>query len=139
MTMSLILIIVAVVVVGLILLMLITLTNKGPSNNLNKEEYQAKWLEIMHTVSNSPLSWQVAIMEADKLLDHALKQRHFAGDAMGDRMKSAKNIFSDNDIVWKSHKLRNRLAHEQNVQLSQKTTAKALTGYKKALRDLGAL
>jgi len=41
--------------------------------------------------------------------------------------------------VWYAHKLRNRLVHEPNVRLKKSEAQMALTGFRQALRDLGAL
>jgi transposase len=58
---------------------------------------------------------------------------------MGDRLKNARGSFMNNNAVWEAHKLRNRLAHEQNVQLNSFSVDQALKGFKAGLKDLGAL
>jgi hypothetical protein len=58
---------------------------------------------------------------------------------MGERLVAAQRTLSDNDAVWYAHKLRNRLVHEDNVRLTKRDVQKALSGFKQALRDLGAL
>ena len=52
-------------------------------------------------------------------------------------MKKAGQLFSDRNGIWSAHKLRNRIAHELDVKVSEKETRTALTQFKKALRDLG--
>ena len=81
----------------------------------------------------------LAVIDADKLLDEALKKKHFRGKTMGERLVSAQRSISDNDGVWYAHKLRNRLVHEPNVKLKKNEAQNALAGFKKALQDLGAL
>jgi hypothetical protein len=81
----------------------------------------------------------LAIIDADKLLDDALKKRHFKGKTMGERLVAAQKNLSDNDAVWFAHKLRNRLVHETNVRLKKRDVQKALSGFRQGLRDLGAL
>jgi hypothetical protein len=81
----------------------------------------------------------LAIVDADKLLDEALKKRHFRGKTMGERLVSAQRMISDNDAVWYAHKLRNRLVHEPNVRLKKKEAQAALAGFRQGLKDLGAL
>jgi hypothetical protein len=49
-----------------------------------------RWTEIKSMAnSNSEVSRKLAIMEADKLLDMALKNLYMAGDTLGERLKFA--------------------------------------------------
>lgn len=58
---------------------------------------------------------------------------------MGERMKSAQNAWSHPNHIW-GHKIRNRLAHDIEVKLSYTIFAlRALSAYKQALKDLGAI
>jgi hypothetical protein len=80
----------------------------------------------------------LAIIDADKLLDEALRKHRFKGKTMGERLVSAQRMISDNDAVWYAHKLRNRLVHEPNVRLKKNEARTALAGFRQGLRDLGA-
>lgn len=123
-------------VVGVVYLMIIN--KQGPL--LNVKRYQAKWLEIENSVRrDNAASWQLAIMNADKLLDQALRERRFKGQTMGERMKSAQKVWKNANHVWSAHKVRNQLAHEVNVQLNYDTTLRSLSAFKQALKDLGAI
>lgn len=123
-------------VVGVVYLMV--MTKQGPG--LNVKRYQTKWLEIENSIAkNNAASWQLAIMNADKLLDMALRDRRFKGQTMGERMKSAAKIWKNANHVWAAHKIRNQLAHEVNVQISYDTTLRSLSAFKQALKDLGAI
>jgi hypothetical protein len=105
---------------------------------LNQEYYQRKWSELLTRVK-TPDGMALAIIDADKLLDEALKKRHFKGKTMGERLVSAQRHLSDNDAVWFAHKLRNKLVHESNFRLKKRDVQKALAGFRQGLRDLGAL
>jgi hypothetical protein len=107
-------------------------------NKLNQEYYKSKWSELLTRVKTND-GMSLAVIDADKLLDDALKKRHFRGKTMGERLVAAQRTLSDNDAVWYAHKLRNRLVHEQNVRLKKRDVQKALAGFRQALRDLGAL
>ncbi len=123
-------------VVGVVYLMIIN--KQGPL--LNVKRYQAKWLEIENSVRrDNAASWQLAIMNADKLLDQALRERRFKGQTMGERMKAAQKVWKNANHVWSAHKVRNQLAHEVNVQLNYDTTLRSLSAFKQALKDLGAI
>jgi hypothetical protein len=76
------------------------------------------------------------IMEADKVLDKALKLLGFQG-SLGDKLKQAGPRFRDVNGVWSAHKLRNRLAHELNSSPSPEETKRAMRAFQAALKDLG--
>ncbi len=128
----------AVLVVAVVLFAGIGQLNKKRSG-LDQAYYVTQWKKIEGFKANGAAGSQVAVMEADKLLDHALKARGFAGTTMGERLKSAGKAFMNTNAVWDAHKLRNRLAHEQNVQLNAFNTDKTLASFKAGLKDLGAL
>ncbi len=127
-----------VLVVAVLLFAVITLTRRAPKT-LNREKYQTDWLTIEQSVSSEPGSWQLAVLNADKLLDRALKERNYKGNTMGERMVAAGRVFTKRDYVWAAHKLRNRLAHEEGITLTLKVAKQALASFKHALKDLGAL
>ena len=81
----------------------------------------------------------LALIDADKLLDEALKKRNYKGKTVGERLVSAQRDLSDNDGVWYAHKLRNRLVHEPTVRLRKNEAKNALAGFRQGLKDLGAL
>ena len=127
----------AVVLIGVGLMVLIALTRKSPKG-LNQQQYRSKWLKIEGAVTDDESSLHLAVLNADKLLDTALKARGFRGDTMGERMKSARSTFRSNDAVWAAHKLRNKIAHEE-ISVSPKLAKQALAAFKEALKDVGAL
>lgn len=104
---------------------------------LNTTYFQKKWLEAQNLCKDKT-TWPLAIINADKLLDEALKKRHYKGKTMGERMVSAQRMLSNNDGVWFGHKLRNRVVHE-DTKLREGDVKKALLGLRQALKDLGAL
>lgn len=127
-----------IALVATILLILITLVGRRIPKPLNKGYFTKEWCYLQAMCGNKD-TWPLAIINADKLLDTALKRRHFSGKTMGERMVSAQKKFSNNDGVWFAHKLRNRLVHEQDVTLREKDVKDALVGIRQALKDLGAL
>ncbi|OYW43558.1 hypothetical protein B7Z28_00780 [Candidatus Saccharibacteria bacterium 32-45-3] len=136
---SLIFLFAAILIVGALLFAAITLTKNSPKQ-LDVERYRVKWLSIEQELKkDSPSSFHLSVLNADKLLDHALKDRAFKGETMGERMKSAKSTWSSPNGVWNAHKLRNRIAHESDVHVTYDEAHRALGGFKQALRDLGAI
>jgi hypothetical protein len=126
-----------ILIIGVALLAGIGGLNRRRSG-LDHAYYQKQWATIEGFKNNGGAGLQLAVFEADKLLDHALKNRGFGGDTMGERLKSANRAFMNTNAVWDAHKLRNRLAHEQNVQLNGIVVDKALRAFRAALKDLGA-
>jgi len=129
---------IATLIFAIVLVVLIRLLGK-PAVKLDTDAYRRIWLEVSGSVTSDVSSWQLAILNADKLLDKALREKGSKGETMGERMKAMRDHFSNNNSVWTAHKLRNQIAHEQNVQLSRGQTDKALAAYRQALQDIGAL
>lgn len=125
-----------VAVVGVIYLMV----GMKSGSKLSVEQYQSRWLAIESSLSrDNPDSWQLVIMNADKLLDQALRERHFKGSTMGERMKSAQKTWKNANHVWTAHKIRNKLAHETDAKVSYEIASRSLAAFKQGLKDLGAI
>lgn len=129
---------IAVIGGGLGLLGLITLLARRTPRGLNRDYFTRKWKDLQKGL-NKPDAWPMAIIQADSLLDEALKRRRFKGKTMGERLVSAQKALTNNDGAWYAHKLRNKLVHEVDINLTQKDVQKALVGLRQALKDLGAL
>jgi len=128
----------AVMIIGIILLVIISVTKRAP-RRLDVAKYQERWLTITNSVSDDSASLQLAVLNADKLLDMALRERGVAGNTMGERLKTNPKAFKDLDAVWNAHKLRNRIAHEHDAPVTKQAVQVALRSFKAALTDLGAL
>lgn len=128
----------AVIVIGLTLMVFMGMAKKS-SKKLNVAQYKTEWDDIEASVTGDQKTQQFAILQADKLLDKALKESGFRGETMAERMTSASRVFSQREAVWTAHKIRNRIAHESNVKINQQWATKALSSFKRGLKDLGAL
>lgn len=135
---SLIVLFAAVIVVAVLLFALITFGKRG--GRLDVEKYRVRWLAIEQSLQrdNEP-SYHLAVLNADKLVDQALKDKGFKGQTMGDRLKDAKTALAHRNDVWEAHKLRNKIAHEPDVRVSYEQARHALNGFKHTLKDLGAI
>lgn len=123
---------------GIITLALIGMFAKKRPYVLNKKYFQQHWLDLLARVK-TPEGMILAVIDADKLLDEALRRRHFRGKTTGERLVAAQRLLSDNDAVWYAHKLRNRLVHEPGQKLKKSEAKAALEGIRQSLHDLGAL
>lgn len=114
--------------------------NKNGVKHLNVEFYRTKCLEIEHQLKpEEPLSYSLSVVNADKLVDQALREKGIRGATMGERMKNANSLFSDRNGIWNAHKLRNQISHDVDVHVSYENALYALASFRKALKDLGAI
>ncbi len=136
---ALIALVVSALVIGTLLIIFIQITARR-AHKLDKQAYRKVWSIIQESVKNENVdSLQMAIIKADKLLDKAMIDYGVKGSTMGDRLKARKGLWSKEDAVWSAHKLRNQIAHEQQVDLKKATFQRAMRGFEVALKDLGAL
>lgn len=105
---------------------------------LKGDRFLASWRHLQ-TYCRDTSTWPQAIIEADKLLDAALKKRKLKGKTMGARMVAAQRIFTDNDDMWYAHNLAKKLAAGNDIKLKESDVKNALLGFRTALRDIGAL
>ena len=123
---------------AVVALVIVSLLSKKIPKRLNQKYFTKEW-RYLQAMCSSKDTWPLAVINADKLLDNALKKRRFPGKTMGERLVAAQRKLSNNDGVWFAHKLRNKLVHEQDVTLREKDVKDALVGIRQALKDLGAL
>jgi hypothetical protein len=128
-----------IIFIGIVLLLIISLSRRN-FGHLNQQKYRTEWLKIENSLDKrNPMTYQMAIMTADKLLDRALRESGLSGETMGERLKTAQAKFSDINKVWTAHKLRNRIVHETDVKITIFSAKNTLYIYKKALKELGAI
>lgn len=118
--------------------LLFVIARKLPKR-IKSPHYRRKWRELQRLCANKE-TWSNAIVEADNLLDEVLKKRRKSGKSMGERLVAAQKSFTNNDAVWKAHKLASKIASsEEDVKLKEKDVKEALVAFREALRDLGAV
>lgn len=127
---------ISIIVTGVILLTIITLTTRPAK--LDKKYYEQKWQAIEKLLDGNSSDWYKAVLDADKLFDHAMKASGIQGKTMGERMKNANHLKNIN-TAWTAHKLRNKLAHDTNVKLKKNYAKAATRSYYAILKDLRAL
>jgi len=106
----------------------------------DRDETRRRWREVEQMLRQpGELGRKMAVIEADKLLDQALKSISMPGTTLGERLKFAAYKYPDLREVWWAHRLRNQLAHESSTHLDEGMARKALAQFKRALERLGAL
>lgn len=112
------------------------------SGRLNTGLYTERWHSIRQLAdAGDEQHVKQALLEADKLLDHAMKELGRSGETFGERIRTFQSLW-ERDLyqgVWEAHKLRNQLAHEVGITFSKRQAEDALMGFYKGLRKLGAL
>lgn len=130
---------IGILVVGGLLVFVIMITRRG-HRQLDMDKYRSKWMTIEQALRRDDASSHVlCVLNADKLLDQALKERGTNGETMGERMKTEKATWSNANAIWSAHKLRNQIAHEADAKVSYDDTRRALSAFKQALKDIGAI
>jgi len=129
---------VVALVAVLVLVFGVSLLMRRRRPSLNQDQFLVRWKEIQALYAEKN-TWPLAIINADKLVDDALKQNRYKGKTMGERLVSAQHDLSANDGIWYGHKLRNKLVHEEFTIKSKNDVKDALLGFLQALKDLGAL
>ena len=130
---------IAVLSVGILIFVSVLLTQKR-GHVFNTDKYQSDWLKIENSLEkDNPATYNMAVVEADKLLDKALREMGTAGNNMGERLKRSSGKFTQLNAVWHAHKLRNQIAHEHGFNVEYLQAKRALNSFRQSLKDLGAI
>lgn len=105
---------------------------------LRSEQFQPKWRDLQKMCGDRKL-WKRVLLDADDLLDEAMRKKHIRGKNMGERLVRAQREFSNNDGVWFGHKLCSRIEDDPKLRLKEADVKEALLGIRQGLKDLGAL
>ena len=92
-----------------------------------------------HLESENPNDWKLAIIEADIILDKALKDKGYAGPTIGDMLKSVSpsSLRSLQD-AWDAHLVRNKIAHDgPDFVLTHKIARETIVQYQRVFTELG--
>jgi predicted metal-dependent hydrolase len=113
---------------------------RKPKKRIRKNEKFIKaWHELQAQLKDKSL-WSKALIDADKLLDKALKKRRFKGKSMGERLANAQRFITDNDDIWDAHNLVKKLLDApEKVKLREHDVKEAIISFREALKDIGAL
>jgi hypothetical protein len=109
--------------------------------NFPKETAKKEWAKIEeHFYKGDENDLKVAVIEADKLLEEALKEAGVRGTHLGDRLKNLKKDQLPNlDQLWQAHRLRNDIVHQPTFKLKRDLAEKALNIYEETLKGFHLL
>ncbi len=93
----------------------------------------------LHIDSTNPNDWKLAIIEADIVLDDVLKQRGYAGNSLGERLRSiSPSQLSTLDDAWEAHKVRNQIAHGgADFVLTKRLAEETINRYRRVFGEFG--
>lgn len=103
---------------------------------ISPKKMQKKWDRIMgHLRSKSGAYHKLAVLEADALVDKMLKGMGYAGDNMSERLANVKiEQLEMLDDLKRAHAIRNRIVHDEQLELSVDAIKDVLAVYEDFLR-----
>lgn len=101
----------------------------------------ARWRSMEEQLTTEERKdYKKAIIEADALVDAALRTHGFSGETMGERMREVtRDRLPSIEDLWQAHRVRNAIAHDPHYMVSLREGHDTMQIYKKVLEDLGAL
>lgn len=74
------------------------------------------------------------VLEAEKVLDGVFRELGYEG-TFGEKLKKIGPLLQNKQAVWDAHKLRNRIAHEVGISISEKEAGRAVKAFEKSIRQ----
>lgn len=111
--------------------------------NKEGEKKSTEWWDdiVDHIDTENEAQWKLALIDADKILEDALRSAGYSGVGVGELLKDAedKHGFKTLQEAWEAHKVRNRIAHESGFQLSKHDAKNSVERYRKVFEEFGYL
>lgn len=100
----------------------------------------AQWRTIQQLLADQR-HWPEAVVQADELLDKIMKNKRCEGKTTGERLVSCQNRFTNNDALWRAHKLANKIRERNTaeIQINETEMKTTMLAFGQAMKDLGAL
>ncbi len=132
-------VLVVIIVGGVAIKKLIRAITRPEMIGMDREQVEEQWKQIEQVAEQGMMGAKLAVIEADKLLDNALKSLMMSGETLGERLKFAAYKYPKIRQVWPAHKIRNQLVHDTAFQISSRQAKEALRGFHEALETLNIL
>lgn len=109
----------------------------GKLTDIKKPVKNERWEKIKKKLdSENPSDWNLAIIEADKILDEMLVVMGYVGESVGEKLKTVEpSDFLTLNEAWEAHKLRNQIAHEDDFVLTQREAKAALAKFEQVFKE----
>lgn len=111
-------------------------TSEGkPTLKIEKEP----WLAVIKKLeSENPADWNLAVIQADSIVDSILKEMGLGGETMGERLlKLDRGRLSSLEDLWEAHRIRNDVAHSPDRTISKHRANYAISLFEKVLKEMG--
>jgi len=109
----------------------------SPESNVNVRE---AWGKIVGKTeeSQTPETFTLAIIEADKLLDDVLRLLGFQGEHLAERLDQLEHRKKTKTIekLWQAHRIRNNLVHAQGFNINSAQAREVLGAYENFFREI---
>lgn len=105
-------------------------------NKVMRERWQAI---VEKFEAGTPGSARMAIIDADALVDSALKGMQVEGEHLADRLshlESGPEPLKSMPRIWRAHRLRNALVHTSGLEAPPHETMRAMRDYESFLREI---
>lgn len=108
-----------------------------PSDLEDKPLRNTRWENLKaYLESESESDWKLAIIEADKLLEELVEKLGYLGDNLGERLKAVEpSDFTTLQDAWEAHKIRNKIAHEQNYRLTHRDARLTIARFERVFQE----
>ena len=122
--------------IAIVMVVVVMFMGKGPSKEIRKE-ILAELNEKRTLAGGDESARKDCVVQLDTLLGKSMKYAGMKGESVGEMLKSARSFFDWNlyDRIWKVHKLRNIVVHEQHV-VSVSEVKEAVDVFNSAIRKL---
>ncbi len=105
-----------------------------------RENVAKHWADVEALMKRGDaMSYRLAVIQADAVLDLALKVKAFPGTTTGERLKFASRKYKDLKKTFWARSVRNRIVHEAGAELKIAEAKSAIGELRRALVVLGAL
>jgi hypothetical protein len=105
-----------------------------------REDVAKHWTDVEALMKHGDaMRYRLALIQADAVLDLALKIKGFPGTTTGERLKFASKKHRDLKQAFWARSLRNSIVHEAGAELKIADAQRAIEAFRKALVILGAL
>ncbi|MDD4761533.1 MAG: hypothetical protein PHZ25_00705 [Candidatus Pacebacteria bacterium] len=110
-------------------------------SDVSEKRVLKAWMQIERRIkTQKEAELKMAIIECDRILDEVLKAAGYKGETMANRLEQISSAQLANiEKIWKAHKIRNRIVHEENFSLSLEDVEGIVREYKKAFQEFGLL
>lgn len=102
------------------------------------EPKNIRWEKVMKLMSSNNVSdWQLAIIEADVMLEEMLRLSGYHGESVGEMLKSVdKSDFLTVENAWEAHKVRNAIAHSGGTfHLTEREVRHTISLFEKVFKE----